>query len=99
MLVTYAIHVLGTWEVKNYRPDSQTTSTVILYNQCAILGTTHTLRPNTGISAISDGIDGTKLGGSFMNFFDGHLVAMVLLALLLGAGIFAIRQQVKRARQ
>ncbi len=96
MLFTYGAHVFGKWEVENYRPDSQTTGTVLLHNTCAVFGATHTLRPNTDISLMSDGIDGTKLSASFMNFFDGHIAAMVILALVSGLVIFAIRNMVKK---
>lgn len=99
MLFFYAIHVFGTWESENYRPDPETTSTVLLHNKCAILGKTHTLRPNTDISTMGSGIDGTKLGGSFMNFIDGHIVGMALLSLLLGGLIFKIRSRIKKGRQ
>ena len=99
MLFFYGVHVLGTWEVENYRPDEETTSTVLLHNKCAVLGDTHTLRPNTDVSAMGDGIDGTKLGGSFMNFTDGHVVGMAILSLLLGGIIFAIRTRLKKNRQ
>jgi len=96
MLFTYGAHVFGKWEVENYRPDSQTTGTVLLHNTCAVFGTTHTLRPNTDVSSLGDSIDGTKLGGSFMNFFDGHIVAMVIIALVLGLLIFALRNMAKK---
>lgn len=43
-------------------------------------------------------IDGTKLGASFMNFFDGHIGAMILLAILLGAIIFVFRNRIKKNR-
>ena len=99
MLFFYSIHVLGKWEIENYRPDPETTSTVLLHNKCAIFGDTHTLRPNTDISAMGNGIDGTKLGGSFMNFFDGHIVAMVILSLLTGGVIFAFRSMKERGRR
>lgn len=98
LLFFYSIHVLGTWEIENYRPDSQTTGTVLLHNKCAIFGHTHTLRPNTNISAIGESIDGTKLSGSFMNFIDGHVMAMVILSLLMGGLIFAFRRMRKRNR-
>lgn len=99
ILFFYGIHVFGTWEIENYRPDSQTTSTILLHNKCAVFGNTHTLRPNTDISAIGDGIDGTKLSGSFMNFTDGHVVAMVILSLPVGAAVFAFRNMIKKHRQ
>lgn len=96
MLFFYGIHVLGEWKIANYRPDPETTSTVLLHNKCAVLGNTHTLRPNTDVSAMGEGIDGTKLSGSFMNFFDGHILAMVILSLLLGGLISAFRRMKKR---
>jgi hypothetical protein len=99
MLLVYGVHVLGEWKIENYRPDPETTSTVLLQNKCAIFGTTHTLRPNTDVSAMGEGIDGTKLSGSFMNFFDGHIVSMVILSLLMGGVIFVFRQMKKRNRQ
>jgi len=98
MLFTYGVHVFGKWEVENYRPDSQTTSSVLLYNKCAVFGDTHTLRPNSDISSMGDSIDGIKLGGSFMNFFDGHLVAMVVLSLVLDIIVFAIRSRITKNR-
>ena len=99
MLFFYAIHVLGEWRIENYRPDPETTSTVLLKNTCAILGETHTLRPNTDVSAMSNGIDGTKLAGSFMNFFDGHIIGMLILAVVLTALIFFIRKKIIDNRQ
>ena len=73
MLFFYGIHVLGEWKIKNYRPDAETTSTLLLHNTCAVFGNTHTLRPNTDIPTMSEGINGTKHGGAFMNFIDGHI--------------------------
>ena len=99
MLLMYAVHVLGDWQVENYRPDPETTSTVLLHNTCAIFGSTHTLRPNTDISRMDASIDGTKLGASFMNFFDGHIIMMLLLAVLIGGLISVIRQRMSKARQ
>jgi hypothetical protein len=99
MLFFYSIHVFGTWQIENYRPDPETTSTVLLHNKCAILGDTHTLRPNTAIPAMNEGINGTKLGGSFMNFIDGHIAGMVILSLLMGGVIFAFRSMRKKNRQ
>ncbi len=99
MIFFYAIHVFGTWKVENYRPDPETTSIILLHNTCAILGATHTLRPNTDVSAIGEGIDGTKLGASFMNFFDGHIVAMLILWVLLTGLIFIIRKKMNDNRQ
>jgi hypothetical protein len=99
MVFFYGIHVLGTWQLENYRPNDQTTYTMLLHNTCAIFGDTHTLRPNTGITVISDGINGTKLSGSFMNFTDGHIIAMAILALLLGAVVLAIRIKISKSGQ
>ncbi|HEY0042479.1 MAG TPA: hypothetical protein VGB71_17520, partial [Flavisolibacter sp.] len=72
---------------------------LLLYNKCAVFGTTHTLRPNTGISFMGDGINGTKLTGSFMNFSDGHIGVMAILALLLGVIIFVVRTNLKKKLQ
>lgn len=99
MLFFYCIHVFGEWQLENYRPDPDTTSTVLLHNKCAILGATHTLRPNTDVSGMGDGIDGTKLSGSFMNFFDGHIVSMIMLATLMSGLIFIIRKKINENRQ
>src|SRR5215204_2094124 len=96
MAFTYSVHVMGEWKIENYRPDSQTTSTVLLHNKCAVFGVLHTLRPNTDMSTLGDGIDGTKLGGSFMNFIDGHVVVMIILSLVFGVGILLIRNAVKK---
>ncbi len=93
MVVFYCLHLFGTWKVENYRPDPETTSTILLHNQCAILGKLHTLRPNTDVSDLNEGISGTKLSGSFMNFFDGHIFEMMGLAVLLGLLIFFIRKR------
>ena len=97
MLLTYAAHVFGRWNSENYRPHSQTTFTLLLYNKCAVFGDTHTLRPNTGISSMGDGINGTKLTGSFMSFTDGHVVAMTILSVVLGGCIFALRSKLKKS--
>ncbi len=100
MLLFYGAHVFGSWTVENYRPDPETTSTILLHNKCAIIGSTHTLRPNTDISGLGEGIDGTKLTGSFMNFFDGHVPGILGLSILLGGLIFLIRDRVsKRERK
>ncbi len=96
MLFVYGVHVLGEWKIEYYRPDPETTSTVLLHNKCAVFGTIHTLRPNTDVSAMGEGIDGTKLSGSFMNFFDGHIVAMVILSLASGVLIFVLRRMVRK---
>ena len=99
MFFFYGIHLFGSWEIENYRPDSQTTFTVLLHNKCLVFGNTHTLRPNTGISTMGEGIDGTKLMGSFMNFFDGHIVAMLILSLVAGGLIFTLRNKLQKHRQ
>ncbi len=99
MLCFYRTHVFGTWQIENYRPDPETTGTVLLHNKCAVFGNIHTLRPNTEVSGMGEGIDGTKLSGSFMIFFDGHIDGMVILSLLLGVAIFALRNTIKNKRQ
>ena len=91
MLLFYSAHVFGSWTIESYRPDPETTSTILLHNKCAIIGSTHTLRPNTDIAGLGEGIDGTKLSGSFMIFFDGHIPGMLGLSILLGSFIFLIR--------
>ena len=98
MLFFYSIHVFGTWKIENYRPDPETTSTVLLHNNCLIFDRTHTLRPNTDISKMDDSIDGTKLAGSFMIFFDGHIGAIVIFSLLSGGVIFVLRNLIKKTR-
>jgi len=98
MLFFYGIHVFGTWRIENYRPDPETTSTVLLHNNCLIFDKTHTLRPNTDVSKMDNNIDGTKLGASFMNFFDGHIGSMIILSLLTGGIIFVLRNTIKKNR-
>lgn len=99
MLIFYSVHVFGKWEIENYRPDAQTTSTLLLHNTCAIFDLPHTLRPNTGVSDLSDGINGTKLSASFMNFFDGHVVGMIILSLTIGVVVFACRNMMRKNRE
>jgi hypothetical protein len=99
MFFFYGIHVLGSWQIENYRPDPETTSTVLLLNKCAIFEDTHTLRPNTDVSAMGEGINGTKLAGSFMNFTEGHIAAMFIVAILLTGIIFFIRKKLQDKRQ
>jgi len=96
MQLFYSIHVFGTWTVEKYFSGPETTSTILLHNKCAIIGSTHTLRPNTTITGLGDGIDGTKLSGSFMNFFDGHIPGMIVLAVISGSLIFFFRTIKKR---
>ncbi|HVF82141.1 MAG TPA: hypothetical protein VM884_09415 [Flavisolibacter sp.] len=98
MLFFYGVHVYGKWETENYRPDSQTTSTLLLHNTCAVFNKLHTLRPNTDVSGLGAGIDGTKLSGSFMNFTDGHVLGMVILAIVIGFVVFAIRHAIRQHR-
>ena len=94
LLFFYSIHVLGAWESENYRPDPDTTATVLLHNKCALLGHTHTLRPNTGIPVMDAGINGTKLAGSFMNFTDGHITGIIIAAVLAGGLIVVARKTI-----
>ena len=63
MLLFYSAHVFGTWTVEEYFPRPETTSTIVLHNTCAILGKTHTLRPNTDVSGLGEAIDGTIRNG------------------------------------
>ncbi len=99
MVLFYSAHVFGTWTVEEYFPRPETTSTILLHNKCAVLGSTHTLRPNTDISGLGEGIDGTKLSGSFMNFSNGHIMGMSMLALGLGIVILFIRDSIKRKQK
>lgn len=92
MLFFYSVHLFGSWTVENYRPHPETTYTILLKNRCALFGKIHTLRPNTDVSGIGNGINATKLSGSFMNFSDGHVSGMVILAFLSGSIIFFIRK-------
>lgn len=94
--VTYLLHVFGEWKFENYRPDPQTTTWPTFYNTCAVLNDTHILRPASALSSPGDGIDGTKLAGSFMNFFDGHIVFISALSLVFGILAFAVRKAIKR---
>ncbi len=93
MLFFYAVHVLGTWTVEEHFPRPETTSTMLLHNKCAILGKTHTLRPNTDVSGLGAAIDWTKLAGSFINFIDGHVFSMIVTAAILGMLIFGSRNR------
>lgn len=99
MFFFYGIHVLGEWQTENFRPDPETTSSVLLHNTCAVLHDVHTLRPNTDISAMGDGVSGIKLAGSFMIFFEGHIITMIIFALVTGGLIFAVRGRKKKDQQ
>ncbi|MEP6712827.1 MAG: hypothetical protein ABJA37_10445 [Ferruginibacter sp.] len=99
MLLFYNAHVFGTWTVEEYFPRPETTSTILLHNKCAVLGSTHTLRPNTDVSGLGERIDGTKLSASFMNFSDGHFSGIIILALISGMVIFFIRNSIKRKHE
>ena len=96
MLLFYSAHVFGTWSTEKYFPRPETTGTILLHNKCVIFGKTHTLRPNTDVSGLGEAIDGTKLSGSFMNFSDGHIMGLIILALILGIMIYFIRRTIKR---
>ena len=98
MVLFYGMHVLGAWKLENYRTNTQTTFTTLLHNKCLFFNDVHTLRPNTGITSIETGVDGNKLTGSFMNFFDGHITAMIIVALLFGLLIFIIRSRLSKNR-
>lgn len=93
MVIFYALHVFGEWKEENYRPDPETTSSLLLHNTCAVIGTEHTLRPSSGAGELGEGVSGLKLMASFMNFFDGHIVQMIGLALLLGGAVFYVRRR------
>lgn len=99
MAFFYCIHLLGKWKVEEYRPDPETTSSLLLINTCAILGDTHTLRPGSPVDNTGNGISGIKLAASFMNFFDGHIVGLIILALVVGVGIFFLRNSGKKNKQ
>ena len=92
MVTMFFLHYFGSWEAHNFRPDPETTSSVVLYNKCAVLGHMHVLRPGGATSAATIIVDELKFSGSFMNFSDGHVVAMILLAVLFSVVLFAIRQ-------
>lgn len=90
MCFFYAIHVLGEWKLENYQPDPETTSSRVLYNQCSIIGTEHSLNPGNDTSTNLNGLTGIKFAASFMNFFDGHILQMIIAAILFSAGIFLL---------
>lgn len=96
MLFTYAMHYFGEWKMENYRPDPDTTSSVIVFNKCAVFNDVHILRPNTTTSSGNDVTNELKLTGSFMNFFDGHVVVMIIIAIVLGLIVFGIRTGLKK---
>lgn len=98
MVFFYCIHLFGEWMFENYRVDLETTNTPLLHNRCAIFNDLHTLRPGGDVQTIGDGIDGTKMAASFMNFFDGHVSAMIVTAIIVGAGIFGLRMMRRRRR-
>lgn len=95
ILAVYAVHVLGNWKVEAYRPDADTTYSVVLHNHCLLFETEHTLRPNTAIPPMDGGINGTKLGGSFLIFSEGHIPAILLMAFALGGIVFFFRRKAK----
>lgn len=97
MVFFYCIHYFGEWRMENYRPDPETTSSLLLHNTCAVLNSEHTLRP--GSDSASGGVDGIKFAASFMNFADGHILGMFILALLLGLIIFPLRNKMKKKKQ
>ena len=92
MIFYYAIHVFGKWQVENYRPDPETTASVLLHNQCAIVKNNHTLRPAAGTGPVGEGISGMKLAAAFMIFFDGHIMDMIILAVAMGGLIFLLQR-------
>jgi hypothetical protein len=92
----FFVHALGSWEVENYRPNNQTTFTLLLHNKCAVYHKEHVLRPNTPVPEMGAGLNGTKLSGSFMNFTDGHIVDMLIITLIMGVVIFIIRRRLNK---
>lgn len=91
----YLLHFFGTWNAGIDRPDAETTSSVLVYNKCAVLGDVHILRPAAS-SSNKEALDDIKAAGSFMNFFDGHIVAMIALGLLLAILMLLIRKAAAR---
>jgi len=93
LVLFYAIHLFGSWTSAFYQPDPETTGNQVLYNKCAILGKTHNLHPGTENYRIGSGVDSTKAAGSFLIFFEGHILAMLIFSLFLGALIFLLRKR------
>ena len=93
MITVYLLHFFGTWESGNYRPDPETTSSVIVYNKCAVLGDTHILRPTT--SPTEENTNELKFAGSFMNFFDGHILLMIVTGVVFAVILFAINKAIR----
>jgi hypothetical protein len=91
MVTFYLLHFFGTWEWGTERPDAETTSSVIVANNCAVLGDTHILRPGTSLTT-NESSKQLKLAGSFMNFFDGHIVMMIVFAFVLALIMFVIKR-------
>lgn len=91
MITVYLLHFFGTWEWGSERPDAETTSSVIVTNKCAVLGATHILRPSSS-STYKEGANEIKFAGSFMNFFDGHIVTMIVIGFGLALIIFLIKK-------
>lgn len=91
MIIVYLLHYLGTWEVGTERLDAETTGSVIVTNNCAMLGDTHLLRPGSSFGS-NPNTSELKLAGSFMNFFDGHIVVMIVIAFALALLMFLIKR-------
>ena len=91
MVAVYLLHYFGTWEQGTERPDPETTSSVIVMNKCAVLGDVHILRPGSSLTT-NDNTKKLKLGASFMNFFDGHIVMIIVIAFELTLTMFLIRR-------
>lgn len=99
MVTFYLIHVYGEWRLENYRPDPETTSSIILHNNCAIFHHDHSIRPGSDTVATANDIDKIKWVASFMLFFEGHVIGMILFALVLGVLVFLLRNRMKAEKE
>gem|GEM_PF-2673503 len=91
MITVYLLHFFGSWESGVERRDVETTSSVIVTNKCAVLGDTHILRPSSSSSTTESNRE-LKFAGSFMNFFDGHILVMIIVAAALAAIMFLMKK-------
>lgn len=96
MITVYLLHFFGTWEVAVERPDPETTSSVIVTNKCAVLGHTHILRPSGSLTG-KEITRELKFAGSFMNFFEGHILVMIIIATALAAMMFLMKKTVNHS--
>lgn len=93
MLSFYLLYVLGKWSMQNQRPDPGTTASLVIYNTCAVLEHTHQLRPADKKATLTDGVDALKLAVSLMIFLDGHIVALIIFAIVSGVILFLLRRK------